>query len=133
MIQPAAAIVALIAMTLLLAAPTDPEVGEASEGNAESATDAQLLQGYIREMQASIARNWMLPDAQAGFRCVVEIEQAAGGELVSVAIADPCDATEPVRRSLLAAIRRAEPLPYAGFEPVFRRTIRLTFQRDLDP
>lgn len=122
---------ALAATVVLPAVSLEAQAKDAD--SPETTADTWLLQGYVREIQAAISRNRLLPDSEPEFRCVLDIEQAPGGVLIASAIGDPCDATEPVRRSLLTAIRRAEPLPYAGFEPVFRRTLRLTFQRDLDP
>lgn len=134
MIRPVtAAISALVATVVMVLPPPPAWATDAAGTEVDASTNTELLRGYIHEIRVAISRNWLLPDSEPGFRCVVEIEQAPGGELVTAGIAEPCDATEPVRQSLLAAIRRAEPLPYAGFEPVFRRMLRLTFQRDLDP
>ena len=41
---------------------------------------------------------------------------------------DPsCPYDELGRRSVEAAVLKAQPLPYAGFEAVFQRTLRLNF------
>ena len=100
---------------------------------ADDVASSSLSTAYVRAIQAAVQRNWLLPDPARPFRCTVAVEQRPGGGLVEVVITDPCDATEAVRQSLLAAIGRAEPLPYGGFEPVFQRNLRLTFHRDLDP
>lgn len=104
---------------------------EAASYDAKSA--ARLTADYVQAIRSAVSRNWMLPDGEAVFRCTVDIDQQPGGKVDKAMIAEPCDATEPVRRSLLTAIHRAEPLPYIGFEPVFRSALRLTFNRDLDP
>ena len=42
----------------------------------------------------------------------------------------PCNADDLTRRSIEAAVLRAQPLPYQGYEPVFSRNIVFTFHYD---
>ncbi len=118
MIRPAVALILVLTVALLGYAPTDVRAAEAGVGKVDPKVEAKLLPEYVREIQTAISRNWMALDSARGVRCVAEIVQAPGGLVLGATIAEPCDATKPVRQSLLAAIRRAEPLPYVGFEPV---------------
>ena len=49
------------------------------------------------------------------------IRQIPGGEVVSVQISASCPYDELGRRSVEAAVLKASPLPYAGYEDVFMR------------
>ena len=62
-----------------------------------------------------------------GATCTLVIRQIPGGEVVDVQIGSPCAYDEAGRRSVEAAVWKAQPLPYAGFEPVFARTLTLKF------
>ncbi|HEX5693842.1 MAG TPA: protein TolA, partial [Arenimonas sp.] len=43
-------------------------------------------------------------------------------------VSSPCAYDEMGQRSIEAAVLKAQPLPYAGFEKVFRRTLILNFE-----
>ena len=47
--------------------------------------------------------------------------------MMSVEFDNSCPYDALGRRSVEAAVRRAEPLPYAGFESVFNRRLNLNF------
>jgi colicin import membrane protein len=53
-----------------------------------------------------------------------------GGEVVSAKVIPPCNGDDLTRRSLEAAVLRAQPLPYSGYEPVFERSIDFVFRYD---
>ena len=51
-----------------------------------------------------------------------------GGEVVEVSFTSGCPYDEAGRRSVEAAILRAQPLPYRGYESVFQRTLNFNFE-----
>ncbi|MCG6117039.1 MAG: cell envelope integrity protein TolA [Aquimonas sp.] len=107
---------------------------EATQNVAEvgnRGTDDSLLGRYQVAIQQVVQRNWLRPEtARPGIRCRLEIVQIPGGEVISASVATPCNADELTRRSIEAAVLRAQPLPYQGFESVFQRRIDFTFRFD---
>lgn len=90
--------------------------------------DSGLSAKYAAAIQEAIRRNWTRPDNVAlGERCRLYITQIVGGEVISVEFDPSCPYDAQGRRSVEAAVRRAEPLPYAGFESVFNRRLNLNF------
>ena len=99
----------------------------APPGNA--GTDEGLLARYQVAIQEAILSNWTRPDnVPLGQRCRMTITQVRGGTVVRVEFSSSCPYDELGRRSVEAAVRKAEPLPYAGFESVFNRTLNLNFE-----
>jgi colicin import membrane protein len=95
------------------------------------ATKTDLLGRYRDALQQVVTQNWLRPDtAQPGLQCTVRIIQVPGGEVVSAKVIPPCNADDLTRRSLEAAVLRAQPLPYSGYEPVFERSIDFVFRYD---
>lgn len=111
-------------------APPEPQPdARAAPGN--EGTDTDLLARYSAAIQAVVIANWLRPDsAQAGLRCNLDITQIVGGEVIEVHVVPPCNADELTRRSIEAAVQRAQPLPYNGYEKVFQRKIRFNFHYD---
>jgi alkylation response protein AidB-like acyl-CoA dehydrogenase len=72
-------------------------------------------------------QNWMRPDTTESVVCDVNIKQIPGGEVLSANVVEPCRTDALTKQSIEAAILRAQPLPYKGFESVFRREIIFTF------
>lgn len=94
-------------------------------------TNTELLARYAMALQQVVTQNWLRPDtAMPGLQCTVRIIQVPGGEVVSAQVIPPCNGDDLTRRSLEAAVLRAQPLPYAGFEPVFERSIDFVFRYD---
>jgi colicin import membrane protein len=93
--------------------------------------DQSLLAQYKAALQQAIARRWTRPESvPLGQPCKVAIRQLPGGDVVS-AVAEPsCPYDELGRRSVETAVLKASPLPYAGFEDVFARTITFNFQAE---
>ena len=56
--------------------------------------------------------------------------QIPGGDVIQASVSTPCNADDLTRRSIEAAVLKAQPLPYSGYESVFRREIRFTFRYD---
>ena len=96
-----------------------------------SAERVSLEQQYFAAIQLIVMQSWRRPPtAQPGLKCRVRVDQTPGGNVVSAQVMTGCAADEVVKRSIVEAIYRAEPLPYKGFEDVFRRTFIFEFQYD---
>jgi colicin import membrane protein len=93
--------------------------------------DDDLLARYQAAIQTAVTNNWNRPESAApGLRCTLVITQIPGGDLLSVSVSTPCNADQVTRNSIESAVRKAAPLPYQGYEKVFRRSIRFTFTYD---
>ena len=96
-------------------------------GNPNSRSSTQAA--YIVALQDAILRQWTRPESvKLDDVCQVLIRQIPGGEVVSVEIAPSCPYDALGRRSVEAAILKASPLPYAGFEDAFIRDPVLKFR-----
>ena len=92
-------------------------------------TDPALAARYAAALQGAILRNWTRPESVPfGQRCRLLIRQIPGGEVVDVKFDGACPYDELGRRSVEAAVLKASPLPYAGFEEVFDRQVNLNFE-----
>ncbi|MEO5963386.1 MAG: cell envelope integrity protein TolA [Thermomonas sp.] len=109
------------------AAQTDASAA-ASPPPGNRGQDPSLGKQYAAALQEAIVRQWTRPESiEVGQRCRISIRQIPGGEVVSVEIAPSCPYDMLGRRSVEAAILKASPLPYAGFEAVFNRNLDLNF------
>lgn len=108
------------------AAPTDAQATPLAGNNG---TDTSLLAAYQLAIQNAVERNWIRPDTiPPGTPCRIRVVQIPGGDVISAEVMQPC-AFDPIgQRSLEAAVLRAEPLPFAGFETVFRRELLFNFK-----
>jgi len=90
---------------------------------------AELSARYAAALQEAILRQWTRPETvPLGQRCRIVIRQIPGGEVIGAEVDPSCPYDERGRRSVEAAVLKAQPLPYAGFEAVFNRTLVLNFQ-----
>lgn len=106
-----------------------PPADTAVTGNAGK--DDSLQAQYYAAIQNAITNNWLRPDAaQAGLHCVIRITQIPGGDVISVALGNPCNADAMTRASIEQAVKRASPLPFKGFEKEFQRDFNLNFTFD---
>jgi colicin import membrane protein len=108
---------------------------EAAEQEQQQAgnegTDNDLRARYVLALQTAVTNGWLRPEtAQAGLRCTVRIVQIPGGEVLSATVVSPCNGDDMTRRSIEAAVLRAQPLPYQGYETVFARSIDFNFSYD---
>jgi colicin import membrane protein len=101
------------------------EEAEAKTG-AEGKDDSLLAQ-YSAALLNAAFQNWIRPDTTESVVCDVNIKQIPGGEVLSANVVEPCRTDALTKQSIEAAILRAQPLPYKGFESVFRREIIFTF------
>ncbi|HET7560992.1 MAG TPA: TonB C-terminal domain-containing protein [Rhodanobacteraceae bacterium] len=100
-----------------------PAAKQAMTGQAGKNTDA-----YAAALTNAIVQNWLRPfDIPPGTVCPVEITQTRGGQVVNVKVLDSCPLNQVGRDSVEAAVRRAAPLPYKGFEKEFVPDLTLKF------
>jgi colicin import membrane protein len=105
-------------------APSRPPPGDPDSRLRKSAS-------YQVALMNAILRQWTRPDSvRLGQICEVLIKQIPGGEVVSVQVSPGCPYDELGRRSVEAAVLKASPLPYAGFEDVFVRNPVLKFRAE---
>jgi len=102
------------------AAPSSP---------GQNGVDEGLLAKYAAAIQSAVVQQWTRPDSVAlGTKCVVEITQLPGGEVMEAHVRSGCPMDAAGQRSIEAAVLKAQPLPYRGFESVFRRKLIFTFE-----
>lgn len=101
----------------------------ASPPPGNNGADPDLVARYKAALNAAILQNWTRPETvPLGQRCKIVIRQVIGGTVIDATVDPSCPYDALGRRSIEAAVRKADPLPYAGFEPVFNRTLILTFE-----
>ncbi|MCJ0825795.1 TonB C-terminal domain-containing protein [Luteimonas sp. 50] len=106
-----------------------PSDSAASPPPGNNGVDPDLAARYAAALQDAILRNWTRPDTvPLGQRCRITIRQLPGGEVIDAKVAASCPYDELGQRSVEAAVLKAQPLPYAGFEAVFQRTLYLNFE-----
>jgi len=94
-------------------------------------SDNGLRARYASALQAAILAKWTRPDTvPLGATCRLSIHQLPGGQVMGVEVSSPCAYDEQGRRSIEAAVLKAQPLPYAGFEEVFSRNVTLNFRAE---
>jgi colicin import membrane protein len=92
-------------------------------------TDTGLEAAYRLAIQNAVERHWIRPDTiPPGTPCRLRVIQIPGGDVISAEVVQPCAFDAIGQRSLEAAVLRAEPLPFAGFESVFRRELLFNFR-----
>ncbi|MEM6937671.1 MAG: cell envelope integrity protein TolA [Pseudomonadota bacterium] len=93
--------------------------------------DLTKMEEWVGLIAALVRQNWRKPPtARSGERCRVNVSQLPGGDVISATVAPGCNVDEVTKRSIVDAVLRSEPLPYQGFERVFRR--QLTFEFVVD-
>jgi len=115
---------ALLAAAAAPAAAAKNEIGRACESAEHCLPQNQLR--YYEVLRQAIGQHWRPPDsAAADSVCTLELDQAAGGAVNAVRAIEPCGLDAAARDSLLAAVRAASPLPYQGYQQVFKPRLRL--------
>ncbi|GAB3730163.1 cell envelope integrity protein TolA [Silanimonas algicola] len=95
--------------------------------------DTSLEAAYVLAIQNAVERNWIRPETiPPGTPCRIRVIQIPGGDVISAEVEVNCRFDPIGQRSLEAAVLRAQPLPYAGFEAVFRRELVFTFRAPQD-
>lgn len=86
---------------------------------------------YLSAISNAVRMNWTRPDdVPGGAVCPIRIEQSRGGRVERVEVMPNCPYDELTRRSVEAAVLKAQPLPYAGFESVFIDSLILRFRAE---
>jgi colicin import membrane protein len=94
-------------------------------------TEADPRAAYVNAIADAIRRNWVRPEnVLPNQRCRIVIKQLPGGEVIDAQVDPSCPYDELGKRSVEAAVLKAQPLPYAGFERAFQRTLILNFQAE---
>lgn len=94
-------------------------------------TDPDLTALYRQALIEKIRGNWTQPDNVSPTQvCKIVIKQIPGGEVISAEVDPSCPYDEAGRRSVEAAVLKAQPLPHKGFETVFSRTLTLNFRAE---
>ena len=102
---------------------------DAAPPPGNNGVDTGLQARYAAALQEAILAKWTRPETvPVGARCRLIIRQLPGGEVMSAEVSSPCAYDEQGRRSIEAAVLKAQPLPYAGFESVFAHTLTLNFE-----
>lgn len=110
------------------AASASAAQASASQPAGNSGADANLKGEYAAAIQKAVLSQWIRPDSvPLGQRCTIAIRQLPGGEVVEAKVAANCPYDEAGKRSIEAAVLRAQPLPYRGFESVFQRNLTFNF------
>ena len=83
---------------------------------------------YGEALCDAVQATWLLPEGgEPGTRCRLSIQQLPGGDVLKARPLADCAFDATGRQSLIRAVHRASPLPYAGFEQVFSRSLVITF------
>ena len=91
-------------------------------------TSNDLTAKYAAAIQQAVVAQWNRPDNVAnGTRCRILIKQLPGGEVMSAEVQLGCAMDAAARDSIERAVLRAQPLPFRGYETVFRRELMFTF------
>lgn len=94
-----------------------------------SLASTDLEAEYVAAIHSRVLANWIVPATlKPGSRCEVSVAQLPGGTIASAVATEDCEFDEAGKASIEAAVLRAQPLPYRGFEAVFNRRMILVFQ-----
>lgn len=105
-----------------------PAASTAAPPPGNNGADNGLAARYAAALTEAILRNWTRPDSvPLGQACTINIRQIPGGNVTGVSFDSGCPYDDLGRRSIEAAVLKAQPLPYAGFETVFNRNLKLKF------
>ncbi len=105
-----------------------PTVATENAAKPQSGDNGTAKAAYIAALQNAVTQAWLRPDnIPSGTVCPIHIVQIPGGQVVSVKVEPSCPFDAAGRRSVKNAVLRAEPLPYKGFEDVFRTDITFEF------
>lgn len=93
---------------------------------------------YAHALQKHLMGFWQKPSSHPppGRSCTASFDQLPGGQVIKISFDAKCfvdssgrvtAAVDTWKKSIEAAAKSASPLPYQGFERVFKRTVKLTF------
>lgn len=91
--------------------------------------DPNLVGAYSQAILEKVRSNWIKPENVApGTICKILIRQIRGGTVIEVRVDPSCPYDEIGRGAVEAAVFKAQPLPYQGFEQVFSSKLTLEFE-----
>lgn len=91
-------------------------------------TSNDLSAKYAAAIQQAVLSQWVRPDSvPLGQKCSIHIRQVPGGTVIQAQVSPGCPFDDAGKRSIEAAVLRAQPLPYRGFESVFARDLNFNF------
>ena len=100
--------------------PPGPE-----EVHADRAT---MISTWAAQITSQIRRNWIMPaPMHPAIVCVLNVTQAPGGNVTNVTIGE-CNADQPTRESIKAAVYRSSPLPPPPDPSLFDPELVITFK-----
>lgn len=106
-----------------------PSQSQLGQTTAKPSAEDSLRAEYLAGIQAAVTRQWARPiSTKAGLKCLIKVNQIPGGGVIDVAVGSPCNASAVVKNSIVNAVKKADPLPYQGFEQVFDRKLNFIFQ-----
>ena len=87
-----------------------------------------LEQEWVAVVYSMVTANWQRPPtAVKGLRCLVQVHQAPGGSVLDASVLPGCKGDDATRRSIVNAVLRSDPLPYKGYEKIFKRQFKFEF------
>ena len=102
--------------------------GPSTPSPGQGGTSNDLTAKYAAAIQQAVVAQWNRPDnIPNGTRCRILIKQLPGGEVMSAEVQSGCAMDAAARDSIERAVLRAQPLPFRGYETVFRRELMFTF------
>lgn len=106
-----------------------PDLAQAAKPVTGAGGQQQSLAAqYQAALVQAIESNWLRPDnIPRQVVCPIHIVQIPGGKVISVTIEPSCPYDAAARQSVQAAVLRASPLPYQGFESVFSSDLTVQF------
>lgn len=105
--------------------------GSPPPGNRGASDNAALAEAYRQALMQAIRSNWTQPDNVSSTQiCKIVIRQIPPGEVIDAQVDPSCPYDEQGRRLVEAAVLKAQPLPFRGFEQVFNRTLILSFRAE---
>lgn len=99
-------------------------VSGGEDAGSQGQGDSDLEARYVAALRSAILKQMGDPSASRRGNCQLRITQVAGGNVLE-AQAINCQAGSALARAAEAAALMAQPLPYAGFESVFRQSREL--------
>lgn len=95
----------------------------AAAGSVGNPDKTNLRDAYMQALRGAILDKWDRPKANLE-GCMITLEQGGNGLLVSARVSD-CTLSDEQRDSLESAALMAQPLPYAGYETVYKERLEL--------
>jgi colicin import membrane protein len=93
-----------------------------------AAASSPAMAVYQNMIMQDIQRKWAMPaSVTPDTSCVVMVRQTGAGVVISARIAS-CNGDEAVKRSIVAAVEKASPLPTPSDPDLFRPELRITMR-----